>query len=93
MEAVLQQLNSWNTAQFASVPAPPPPLASGHRAFASLAQAYGLRELALVDAHSSSETLRPEEFRLVVEQLRTEQVPQLFAEQLPAPRTCSASAS
>ncbi len=87
MEEVLQRLNSWNTAQFATVPAPPPPLASGHRAFASLAQAYGLRELSLVDAHSSSETLRPEQFRVVVENLRTERVPQLFAEQLPAPRS------
>ncbi len=87
MRQVLEQLDSWNAAQFATVPAPPPPLASSHRAFASLAHTYDLPELPLVDGLSGSKALRPEAFRSVVERLRRERVPQLFAEQLPAPRT------
>ena len=83
MTATLQQLDAWNRRQLATIPAARP-LATGHRAFASLARAYGLRELAVVDASSNSDNLRPQAFQAVVEQLRHEQVPMLFAEQLPA---------
>lgn len=83
MTATLQQLDAWNRRQLATIPAARP-LATGHRAFASLARAYGLQELAVVDASSSSDNLRPQAFQAVVEQLRRERVPMLFAEQLPA---------
>jgi len=83
MTATLQQLDDWNRRQLATIPTPRP-LATGHRAFASLARAYGLQELAVVDASSSSDNLRPQAFQAVLEQLRREQVPMLFAEQLPA---------
>ena len=83
MTATLQQLDAWNRRQLATITTASP-LATGHRAFASLARAYGLQELAVVDASSSSDNLRPQAFQEVVEQLRREQVPMLFAEQLPA---------
>ncbi|MCP9780593.1 MULTISPECIES: metal ABC transporter substrate-binding protein [Cyanobium] len=83
MTTTLQQLNAWNRRQLATIPTASP-LATGHRAFASLARAYGLEELAVVDASSGSDTLRPQAFQAVLEQLRREQVPMLFAEQLPA---------
>jgi ABC-type Zn uptake system ZnuABC Zn-binding protein ZnuA len=83
MTATLQQLDAWNRRQLATIPAARP-LATGHRAFASLARTYGLQELAVVDATSSSDSLRPQAFQAVVEQLRRERVPMLFAEQLPA---------
>ena len=83
MTTTLQQLDAWNRRQLATIPTASP-LATGHRAFASLARAYGLQELAVVDATSSSENLRPQAFQTVVEQLRRERVPMLFSEQLPA---------
>ena len=83
MTATLQQLDAWNRRQLATIPTARP-LATGHRAFASLARAYGLQELAVVDASSSSDNLRPQAFQAVLEQLRRQQVPMLFAEQLPA---------
>jgi zinc/manganese transport system substrate-binding protein len=83
MTATLQELDAWNRRQLATIPAARP-LATGHRAFASLARAYGLQELAVVDATSSSANLRPQAFQAVVERLRRERVPMLFAEQLPA---------
>ena len=83
MTATLQQLDAWNRRQLATIPTARP-LATGHRAFASLARAYGLQELAVVDASSSSDNLRPQAFQAVLGQLRREQVPMLFAEQLPA---------
>jgi zinc/manganese transport system substrate-binding protein len=82
MAATLQDLDGWNRRQLATMPAASP-LATGHRGFASLARAYGLRELAVVDATSTSDSLRPQTFQAVVEQLRRERVPMLFAEQLP----------
>jgi zinc/manganese transport system substrate-binding protein len=82
MTTVLGQLDRWNRQQLATIPVARP-LASGHRAFASLARAYGLQELPLVDSMSSSDNLRPQAFQAVVKQLKKEQVPMLFSEQLP----------
>jgi zinc/manganese transport system substrate-binding protein len=83
MTAVLQDLDLWNRQQLATIPVAKT-LATGHRAYASLARAYGLRELPVVDATSSSQSLRPQAFQAVIHQLKSEQVPVLFAEQLPA---------
>ena len=82
MTTVLGQLDRWNRQQFSTIPVARP-LTSGHRAFASLARAYGLQELPLVDSMSSSDNLRPQAFQAVVQQLKQEQVPMLFSEQLP----------
>jgi zinc/manganese transport system substrate-binding protein len=79
---VLGQLDRWNRQQLATIPVAWP-LASGHRAFASLARAYGLQELPLIDSMSSSDNLRPQALQAVVKQLQQEQVPMLFSEQLP----------
>lgn len=86
MQNDLQALHRWNRRQFATLPQPRV-LASGHRAFASLARAYDLEELALLDATSSSATLRPQVLTAVVDQLKRRRVSSLFAEQLPPPRT------
>lgn len=82
MTRVLGELDRWNRQQLATIPGPRL-LASGHRAFASLARAYGIEELPLVDSISSSDTLRPQAFQAVVKQLKQEQVQMLFSEQLP----------
>ena len=87
MVGVLQQLNRWNRLQFATIPAPPSPLATSHRAFASLARAYGLRELPVVDSLSSSQSLRPQAFAAVLAQLKRDKVTTLFAETLPASKS------
>ena len=87
MVALLQHLDRWNRQQFATIPAPPSPLATGHRAFASLARAYGLRELPVVDSLSSSKSLRPQTFAAVLAQLKIERVTMLFAESLPASKS------
>jgi zinc/manganese transport system substrate-binding protein len=90
MTSQLAALDQWNSRQLATIPrdanGQAPPLASGHRAFTSLARRYGLRELAVVDGSSSSTSLRPQAFEAVVRQLQQERVPVLFAEQQPAPR-------
>jgi ABC-type Zn uptake system ZnuABC Zn-binding protein ZnuA len=83
MTTLLRQLDEWNRQQLASIPTAKP-LASGHRAFASLARAYGLEELPLVDGMSSSDSLRPQAFQAVLADLQKTKVPMLFAEQQPA---------
>lgn len=83
MTDVLARLDRWNRRQFATIPGTRP-LATSHRAFASLARAYDLREWPVVDAMSSSDSLRPQAFLSVVRDLKREQVPMLFPEQLPA---------
>jgi zinc/manganese transport system substrate-binding protein len=86
--AALTGLHRWNHQQFASLPAQPGrrTLATGHRAFTSLSRAYGLVERPVVDGLSSSETLRPRELKLAVQQLKNERVPVLFSEQWPPAR-------
>jgi ABC-type Zn uptake system ZnuABC Zn-binding protein ZnuA len=83
MQRSLDALDRWNREQFSTVP-PPRVLASGHRAFASLARAYQLKELPVVDATSTSEALRPQALANVVAALRNQGVRSLFAEQTPA---------
>ena len=82
MQASLKALHSWNDQQFDTIPAPRI-LASSHRAFASLTRAYNLEELPVIDATSTSESLRPQALAAVVSTLKQRQVRSLFAEQNP----------
>ena len=86
MQNDLTALDRWNQAQFSTIPAPRV-LASGHRAFASLARAYKLKELPVLDATSSSESLRPQALAQVVNDLKQQGVRRLFSEQVPANRS------
>ena len=86
MQNTLAALHRWNQQQFASLPAPRL-LASGHRSFASLARAYQLQELPLVDGGSSAEVLRPQALQANLSRLRQQPPARLFAEQLPASRS------
>ena len=81
----LEALHRWNQEQFSGL-RNPRSLASSHRGFASLARAYGLTELALVDAGSSGASLRPQALAASLEQLRQLRPGRLFSEQLPASR-------
>jgi ABC-type Zn uptake system ZnuABC Zn-binding protein ZnuA len=90
LERLLDELDRWNRQQLATIPPTAtgqrPTLATGHRAAASLARRYGLEELPVVDAHSSSAVLRPEALQAVLAELRRRQVRSLFAEPGPPPR-------
>ena len=91
MTQTLSALDGWNRLQFATLPAQPGQrtLATGHRAFPSLSRAYGLRELAVVDEHSASESLRPQALSAAVKRLQQERVPALFSETWPPSRALS----
>jgi len=82
----LQALERWNRAQFATIPGARV-LASEHRAFSSLARAYQLEELPVVDSTSSSDRLRPAGLSQVVRQLQRRRVASLFSQQAPASRS------
>lgn len=86
MRQSLVALDRWNKRQFATLPAERGnrTLATGHRAFSSLARRYELTELPVVDAGSTSEALRPQALAAVVQRLKAEKIPALFSEQWPA---------
>ena len=86
MRQSLVALDHWNRRQFATLPAERGnrTLATGHRAFSSLARRYELTELPVVDAGSTSEALRPQALAAVVQRLKAEKIPALFSEQWPA---------
>ena len=85
MKASLTALHRWNNRQFATV-AEPRLLASGHRAFASLARAYNLNELATLDEDSASNSLRPRALASVIQQLQERRPGALFSERMPPSR-------
>ena len=85
MKASLAALHRWNNRQFATIAAPRL-LASGHRAFASLARAYNLTELATLDADSASNSLRPRALASVMQQLQEQRPAALFSERMPPSR-------
>ena len=86
LERSLQALDRWNRAQFATIPGARV-LASDHRAFASLARAYQLKELPVVDSTSSSDRLRPAALSQVIQQLQRRRVAGLFSQQDPPSRS------
>ena len=87
MQASLTALHRWNQQQFNTIPKPRT-LASEHLAMPSLSRAYGLDELAVVDASSSSsESLRPQQLATLLSDLRHHNVRILFSEQTPASKT------
>jgi zinc/manganese transport system substrate-binding protein len=86
LERSLQALDRWNRAQFATIPGARV-LASDHRAFASLARAYQLTELPVVDSTSSSDRLRPAALSQVIQQLQRRRVAGLFSQQDPPSRS------
>ena len=85
MASSLLALDAWNQRQFATLP-PGTALATSHNGFRSLSKAYGLTAIALIDDHSSSEHLHPQDLRQTLHQLEGHTVKRLFSEQQPASR-------
>ena len=78
--ALLEDLGRWSTAQFRTVPEQSRVLVSQHRAFASLARRYGLRELPLLESFTTAGVLRPSSLAAMSEAIRGSGTRQLFTE-------------
>jgi len=80
---VLVDLDAWAAAQIATIPADQRVLATAHRAFATFARHYGLRELPLLDAFGGEGALRPATLAGFERELKEAGVRRLFPEQRP----------
>ncbi len=80
---VLVDLDAWAARQIATIPADRRVLATAHRAFATYAQRYGLRELPLLDAYGGEGALRPATLAGFGAELKQAGVKTLFPEQSP----------
>jgi zinc/manganese transport system substrate-binding protein len=87
---ILRSLDAWAGVQIATIPTQRRVLATPHRAFATFAARYGLKEMALIDAGSGSEQLRPRDLERLRVSLRQEAVPMLFFEGETPPRALRA---
>jgi zinc/manganese transport system substrate-binding protein len=85
--AVLDQLGAWTGAQIRTVPEASRVLVTEHRAFASLARRYGIRELPLLDSFTTAGVLRPASLAAMTKAIRESGTRQLFAESLPVSKT------
>ncbi|MEB3332423.1 MAG: metal ABC transporter substrate-binding protein [Synechococcaceae cyanobacterium] len=84
--AVLRDLDAWSERQIAGLPAEARVLASGHRAFLSLARRYGLRDLAVIESFSTAGLMRPQGLEQASAALRRSGARVIFADQLPPPK-------
>jgi zinc/manganese transport system substrate-binding protein len=80
---VLVDLDAWAARQIATIPADQRVLATSHRAFATYARRYGLRELPLLDAFGGEGALRPAALAGFGTELEQAGVKRIFAEQSP----------
>ena len=84
---VLAELARWTEVQVATVPPASRVLVSEHRAFASFARRFGVRELPLVDAYTTAGVLRPSSLAAMTRAIRASGTRQLFADSLPPSKT------
>jgi len=85
--SVLDALGTWTGAQIRTVPEASRVLVTEHRAFASLARRYGIRELPLLDSFTTAGVLRPASLAAMTKAIQESGTRQLFAESLPVSKT------
>ncbi len=85
--AVLGDLGRWIGDQIDTVPPRSRVLVTEHRAFASLARRFAVRELPLLDSFTTAGVLRPASLAAINKAVRSSGTRQLFAETLPISKT------
>ena len=84
---VLADLARWTQAQIDTVPQASRVLVSEHRAFASFARRFGVRELPLLASFTTAGVLRPASLAAMTQAIRASGTRQLFAESLPVSKS------
>ncbi|MEB3199042.1 MAG: metal ABC transporter substrate-binding protein [Synechococcaceae cyanobacterium] len=85
--SVLEDTGRWAAAQMATVPEASRVLVTEHRAFASFARRYDLRELPLLPSFTSGGQLRPSSLAAITKAIKASGTRQLFSESQPISKT------
>ena len=83
-DSILEDLDSWIVEQVSSIPAENRVIVSKHKAMEYYGDAFGFETISLLDFLGDSSSLRPENIKSVLKELKEDNVLALFPEQKPA---------
>ncbi len=83
-DSILEDLDSWIVKQVGSIPEENRVIVSKHKAMEYYGDAFGFETISLLDFLGDSSSLRPENIKSVLKELREDNVLALFPEQKPA---------
>ena len=83
-DSVLEDLDSWIVEQVGSIPEENRVIVSKHKAMEYYGDAFGFETISLLDFLGDSSSLRPENIKSVLKELKEDNVLALFPEQKPA---------
>ena len=83
-DSILEDLDSWIVEQVASIPEENRVIVSKHKAMEYYGDAFGFETISLLDFLGDSSSLRPENIKSVLKELKEDNVLALFPEQKPA---------
>ncbi len=83
-DSILEDLDSWVVEQVASIPEENRVIVSKHKAMEYYGDAFGFETISLLDFLGDSSSLRPENIKSVLKELKEDNVLALFPEQKPA---------
>ncbi len=84
VDSILEDLDSWIVEQVASIPEENRVIVSKHKAMEYYGDAFGFETISLLDFLGDSSSLRPENIKSVLTELKEDNVLALFPEQKPA---------
>ena len=83
-DSILEDLDSWIVEQVGSIPEENRVIVSKHKAMEYYGDAFGFETISLLDFLGDSSSLRPENIKYVLKELKEDNVLALFPEQKPA---------
>ncbi len=83
-DSILEDLDSWIVEQVGSIPVENRVIVSKHKAMEYYGDAFGFETISLLDFLGDSSSLRPENIKSVLKELKEDNVLALFPEQKPA---------
>ena len=84
VDSILEELDNWIVNQVASIPESNKIIVSKHKAMEYYGDAFGFETISLLDFLGHSSSLRPENIKSVLNELKKDNVKVLFSEQKPA---------
>ena len=84
VDSILEELDNWIVNQVASIPESNKIIVSKHKAMEYYGDAFGFETISLLDFLGHASSLRPENIKSVLNELKKDNVKVLFSEQKPA---------
>jgi len=85
--AVLKDLGRWGGSQFATLPKNGRVIVTDHKTYSHLADRYDIREIAMLDSHTTGGVLRPSSLKKITNDVKNSGAKTIFTPTIPANKT------